>query len=293
MKGTLIYFSPCGSTRKVAELIKSEFVKYNWEIQMLDMTKDNDLFPNGDIEKFINKIEGHDLLLVGGPIYIDHLHYNVLKVLKALQLADGEKYSKDAAVFTTFGKITPGVGSLEAAIELKATGRNTWAAIEVDSEHCVARNIPYHISEGLPGREVETLVSQLVEYLIKIVDLKDKPLKGIAEKLKSRFDDFPKLMDERKVTKSSFPNIEFNYDLCKQCLLCVKKCPVNYLIVKDGYPVTSLIDSCVHCTNCLFYCPTGAVKMDLYDKEPFYRKQLKEQNLQPDGTSISSLILAD
>ncbi len=293
MKVAIIYFSPCGSTRKVANLISDEFSKHNWEIQMLDMTKDKNIFPNGNVDKFLEGIETHDLLLVGGPIYIDQLHYNVLNLIKKLPQADGIKYSKDAAVFTTFGKITSGVGSSQAAIALKLTGRNNWAALEVDSEHCIARNTPYHISTGLPGEEVITLVAELVSYLVKVVSSESRPIDDVESKLVGRFDDFPHLTDEQVVTKSSFPKIKFNYDLCKKCLLCVKKCPVNYLVVKDGYPTVSPIDSCVHCTNCLYYCPTGAVIMDMNYQETFYRKKLKEQKLEPDGPSISKLILAD
>jgi len=293
MKVTIIYFSPSGSTHKVAKLINAEFLKYDWEVQLLDMTKDTDLFPNGNITKFLDKIEVHDLLLVGGPIYIDHLHYNVLDLIKQLPSADGIKYSKEVAIFTTFGKITPGVGAPEATTALKVTGRSVWAALEIDSEHCVARNIPYHIGKKLPGDEILTLVSELVEFLVKVVNSAKKPIKDIEDKLIGRYGMFPHLSDEREVTRLSFPNIEFNYDKCIKCLLCVKKCPVNYLIVKDGYPTISPIDICVHCTNCVYHCPTGAVIMDLANKEGFYRKQLEEQGLEPDGPSISKLILAE
>ncbi|KAF0091725.1 MAG: hypothetical protein FD141_1514 [Fusobacteria bacterium] len=290
MKVVIIYFSPCGSTGKVANFISKDFERLDWEVQLLNMTKDLDLFPNGDFLKFINRIESHDLLLIGGPIYIDHLHYNVLDLITRLPKADDISHSSNAGVFTTFGKITPGVGTAEACKELGKVGRKTWAALEVDSEHCVSRNIDYPISEGLPGDEVLELVKDFVEYLIKVVDDKERPLKDIESKLVSSFAEFPNLADERLVTINSFPDIEFNYDLCEQCYICVDKCPVNYLVIKDGYPTMLPDDICVHCTNCLYYCPNGAVVMDLYDKKSFYMKQLAKQKLEPDGISISRLI---
>ncbi len=290
MKVSIIYFSPCGSTDKVANFLKDEFNSLQWEVQMLNMTKDVDLFPNGDFLKFNNRIEKHDLLLIGGPIYIDHLHYNVLDLIKKLPQADNQIYSSNAGIFTTFGKITPGVGAAEACIELSKVGRNTWAALEVDSEHCISRNIDYPIGENLPGNEVLPLVSDFVKTLINVVTSQDRPLQDIESKLVGSFAEFPDLADERLVTGNSFPSVKFNYDLCEQCYVCVEKCPVNYLVIKDGYPATIEKDICVHCTNCLYYCPNGAVVMDLYNKKPFFIKQLKEQNLEPDGLSISRLI---
>lgn len=171
------------------------------------MTKDIDLFPNGNYLKFINRIEKHDLILIGGLIYIDHLHYNVLDLISKLPQANDRVYSSDAGVFTTFGKITPGVGSLEACKYLGKGGRNTWAALEVDSEHCISRNINLPISEGLPGNEVKGLVKDFVEYLIKVVNSQDKPLQDIESKLVGRFEQFPNLADERLVTSNSSPSI--------------------------------------------------------------------------------------
>lgn len=290
MKVTIIYFSPCGSTDKVANFISKDFERLDWEVQLLNMTKDLDLFPNGDFLKFINRIERHDLLLIGGPIYIDHLHYNVLDLITRLPKADDIDHSSNAGIFTTFGKITPGVGSAEACRSLSESGRNTWAALEVDSEHCISRNINFPISEGLPGNEVKGLVKNFVEYLIKVVNSQDKPLQNIESMLVGSFEQFPHLADERLVTRNSFPSVQFDYDLCVQCYLCVDKCPVNYLVIKDGYPTLLPDDICVHCTNCFYYCPNGAVVMDLYDKKPFYIKQLAEKKLEPNGISISRLI---
>lgn len=291
MKATIIYFSPCGSTDKVARLIKNQFERQEWEVQLLNMTKDSDLFPDRDFKEFFNRIEMHDLLLIGGPIYIDHLHYNVLDLIKALPRTDEHIYSSNAAVFTTFGKITPGVGSLEACMEFEKNGRRVWAALEVDSEHCISRNIDYPISKGLPGNEILPLVGDFVNYLIGIVAGVEKPLEDLKSRLLGRLAEFPHLADERQVTANSFPSVKFNYELCEQCYVCVEKCPVNYLVIKDGYPATLDEDICVHCTNCLYHCPSGAVVMDLYDKKPFYLKQLQEQKLNPDGHSISRLII--
>lgn len=290
MKATIIYFSPCGSTDKVARLIKNQFERQEWEVQLLNMTKDSDLFPDRDFKEFFNRIEMHDLLLIGGPIYIDHLHYNVLDLIKALPRADEHIYSCNAAVFTTFGKITPGVGSLEACLELNKGERSTWAALEVDSEHCISRNIDYPISEGLPGDEILPLVRDFVKYLIDVVRTEVKPLEDIRGSLLGRLTEFPHLVDERVVIANSFPSVSFDYELCGQCYICIEKCPVNYLVLKGGYPEKLEEDICVHCTNCLYHCPSGAVVMDLYDKKPFYLIQLQEQKLEPDGHSISRLI---
>lgn len=291
MKVTIIYFSPCGNTRKVATKIGYKFAGKGWEVQLLEMTRDAELFPSRDFRTFIKKIEGHDLLIVGGPVYIDHLHYNVLDLIRGLPEPDGKFYSKKAGAFTTFGRITPGAGGIEALDTLMESGRTVSALLEVDSEHCISRNIGLAISQGRPGGEIDKLVEEYVAVLTGAAEVNDENCTDLRSGLVEEIEELTGLADEREVVASSFPEVSFDYELCGGCLSCVKVCPVNYLYVKNGLPAKIEEDICIHCTSCLHACPNGAVLMDLWDKAPFYEKRLKDQNLETNGPSRSRLVI--
>lgn len=46
-------------------------------------------------------------------------------------------------------------------------------------------------------------------------------------------------------------------DSCSGCGLCVKKCPVNNIIIEDGKPIWR--GNCINCLACYHYCPHKAI----------------------------------
>jgi len=131
LNACIIYFSPAGTTQKVATEYCRQLERNNFSVQMINMTKDRDLFPKKNYEAFFERIKKHDLILVGGPIYIKHLHYNVYEILANLPFPDNNVWGKFAAVFTTFGKVSPGIGSAEGAKILSERGRTVLSALEI------------------------------------------------------------------------------------------------------------------------------------------------------------------
>ena len=65
----------------------------------------------------------------------------------------------------------------------------------------------------------------------------------------------------------------FANDACMGCGLCVKKCPLNNVELKDKKPVWG--KQCTHCMACISYCPVQAIE---YGKKsagkPRYRCEL-------------------
>ena len=57
--------------------------------------------------------------------------------------------------------------------------------------------------------------------------------------------------------------VEFEYELCKGCDLCVNVCPTDIIFLdKDkinlkGYEVANVVemDKCIGCANCATICP--------------------------------------
>lgn len=57
---------------------------------------------------------------------------------------------------------------------------------------------------------------------------------------------------------------------CVGCGVCVQKCPMNNVRLKNGRPVWG--DSCTHCMACISYCPVEAVEYGAASRgKPRYR----------------------
>ena len=47
-------------------------------------------------------------------------------------------------------------------------------------------------------------------------------------------------------------------DACISCGQCVKRCPMNNILLKEGKPVWG--KECTHCMACICYCPAEAIE---------------------------------
>ena len=55
-----------------------------------------------------------------------------------------------------------------------------------------------------------------------------------------------------------------NNERCVKCGKCVKDCPTNMLVMKDGVPSVrdGKGDGCIRCQHCLAVCPEAALTLD-------------------------------
>lgn len=69
-------------------------------------------------------------------------------------------------------------------------------------------------------------------------------------------------------------HVEFDYDKCKSCLLCVEFCPKEILyqdkdeLNKAGYNVIKVtdMDRCIGCGLCAVMCPDSVIKVEVETK---------------------------
>ena len=47
-------------------------------------------------------------------------------------------------------------------------------------------------------------------------------------------------------------------DACTGCGQCVRRCPTNNIVLREGKPVWS--KDCTHCMACICYCPAEAIE---------------------------------
>lgn len=284
----IVYFSPSGSTKKVAEAYQKEFRLLGSTCQMLPLTRSKEFFENKDASAFWQQLEPCDLLLVGGPIYIKHMQYHLLDLLYEAPFANSNNTKNYAAVFSTFGKVSTGVGLAEVARILSRKGYGIISGLDVDSQHSATRMLEKPVSQGLPGSELDAWIKTSVS---SILDTIQKRKKGSLDLILSQsYDAFPELKDEKAVL-ANYPIVSFDETKCIACGRCVKACPTLDLRLDAGI-VTHREDShCIHCTNCLVVCPEEAVILPLEDRSKFILSLLQKQRLDPSGPSRSKLYL--
>ena len=77
-------------------------------------------------------------------------------------------------------------------------------------------------------------------------------------------------------------------EICVQCGLCAKDCPVNIIDLKTGYPRIGADkeSNCIKCQHCLAICPTAA--LSILGKSPNRSRSIKRDF--PDPYQMETLI---
>jgi len=80
-----------------------------------------------------------------------------------------------------------------------------------------------------------------------------------------RFSFFDKLLiptvDDRD--EITLGEVEFDYEKCSACSLCVQACPADTLLFEDKKPKlkTGQKNECMACGDCVAICPEGAIRL--------------------------------
>lgn len=100
-----------------------------------------------------------------------------------------------------------------------------------------------NVADGRVNRAA-SFISDDKEFPLKKVLLLDRFFSSAVNPI------FYKLIIKAKKFKAS--------DDCISCSLCVKKCPLNNIVLENGRPKWG--DECTHCMACICYCPKEAIE---------------------------------
>jgi ferredoxin len=245
-------------------MIEENLNRNNVQVQLLDITRNGRLFRHKRYGDFLNEnVEAHDVLIVGAPVYAHHVQYNMIDMIKSLPKADG-KWGKLAIPFVTYGGISSGTALYEAARILQKTGRTVVSGMKINAFHVMSRLFSTRHNSGMPGEEARPLIQELTS---RILCLSADTCKDITKQLNyqttnSRIKS-TLIFREKLWQKHFYPNLKYSEALCTGCGACVSVCPVQRLELKDGRVVKggNGLD-CIHCTQCVHTCPTGALDFD-------------------------------
>lgn len=250
-KSIIIYFSPAGTTRKIADLIAKTLNKNFCEIEMVDLA---DRHSNADFHNSKNRLKKGDCLWIGSPVYAGHTVPPIEKFISNLPELKGVF----AVPFVTYGAVTSGIGLYEMGIQLAMRGFSILGAAKILAVHSMlwfSKNPP---GNGHPGRDDEKQIKNLIKSVLKKIS---DPDAGNFINPKILNYQPIKVKEQAKIwhitlLRQNIPPIKLDKEKCTKCSICAEKCPVLNISLN---PWPKIGDNCLLCFNCIRYCEPKAL----------------------------------
>jgi ferredoxin/flavodoxin len=245
----IVFSSPAGSTRRVAEVIGAGFSRRNFETRMLDLGTVHD---HSEILVRIRKAGRQGCLFVGSPVYRDGAVPPVVGFIESLPEIDGAL----AVPYVTWGQACSGLALWQMGDGLVKKGFKIAAAAKVLAAHSMMWRATTPAGKGHPDRtdlgSVEDLVNTLCNRFESgdipnlVLDTLDYQPRERAQQIKKKMDK-PWMIVPKKV----------NTETCTQCGICVEECPAAAVNLN---PYPQFDPNCFDCFNCIRLCPEDAIE---------------------------------
>lgn len=240
-----ISFSPCGSTKKTANLIAEELAKKNnlpFEEALFTLPKDRE-----EVKNFSKD----DLVVISSPTYAGKLPNKIMPDFKEKLKGN----DTPCVAIVTFGNRSFDNSLAELVNILKANGFKIVAAAAIVNEHSFA-----HI--GCLNKE------DVLEFASKInLESEIKEVAGDADApyyVPKKADGEPaKFLPAKPLTDMS---------KCTKCMACARNCPMGSIDMNDPSLVPGI---CIKCHSCVNRCTKNAKYFDNEDLAS-HIKMLKE-----------------
>ena len=252
MQHSVVYFSPAGSTRLVADAIHRRLTEHGQEVVLVDLRTSRRAAT--EQSAFLR----HPCCLwIGSPVYCDHAVPLVTDFIEGLPPASPRSY---AVPFVTWGGVTSGVSLAETAEQLRGKNFMPLAAAKVLAVHSSMWRASQPLAAGHPDQEDLAQIARMVDNVIgnlqraEIAPLDIKVLDYLSPAL--RADAASKSL---AAAKAAMPPLTVDEQRCLQCGDCVARCPVAAISLA---PFPTIADDCVLCLQCVRACPQEAFIFD-------------------------------
>ena len=273
----IVYFSPAGSTRHVAEVIEKQFLVIGAEVSSFDLSEcSSDIALT--ISQQIQASGDKSCLLIGSPVYVSHAVPLVMECIAELK----ENADAFAVPFVTWGGACSGISLYEMGKELINKRLTLLGAAKILALHSLMSQLEEPLGKGHPDADDDRMVEELVDYVNQKLQ-EDNPkgikLSDLAYQTKENHKEMEKV--GLQAAKAHMPERTIDAELCNQCQVCSDVCPAD-AVTFTPYPEFG--DGCVFCFNCLKKCPEQAINADfseiwqrIKDRAVFFSEQLYTQ----------------
>lgn len=245
----VVYCSPAGSTRHVAETISDRVKALSGNVQTLDLGNERDW--SGVLDA-IARAEGGIGLFIGSPVYRDLAVPPVMKFIEQLPVR-----SRSFAVpFVTWGAAASGIALWQMGTALNAKGYRIASAAKVVGVHSLMWASTEPLGKGHPDAEDDRTIRELVQTVC--TRLNDPDFAGIPLDVLD-YQPADRVEEMKAKLSQPFPTIPRIVDesACTKCEICANECPTG-AITMDPFPRFG--DGCIDCFNCIHHCPEAAIE---------------------------------
>ena len=272
MKIIIVYCSPAGSTRQIADVFHDSFIKRNADVVTLDLAKENQRSSALDLIRTTNQ---KMCLFIGSPVYRDVAVPPVMNFIGTLPAVE----SNYAVPFVTWGQACSGVALWQMGGALRQKGFQIAGAAKVVALHSMMWLANDPAGRGHPDEDDRRLIEEMAATLSFRLDSNDIPvlqLEVLDYQLPVR------AAEMKNKIKTPWYIIPKNVSTgtCTQCGICEEECPVHAVIL-DPYP--EFDQKCIDCFNCIRLCPEDAIasSVSMDDIADHIRARVKNINERP------------
>lgn len=283
MNVTVIQFSSSGNTAKVASAIHEILEEDGTaKVQVIDLARDSGFFGGGGAPDFLGRVEPHDVLMVGGPVFAHHLQYHVQDLIRLLPPPDGRTWGRVAIPFVTYGGLSSGIALEEAGQLLRRSGRTVVGGLKVSAAHRMTRAfLDQEFNAGKPNGELRPVVLDLRARLKRLAAGEELPHGRRMLNYRPRLESLAIriIFDEKKWHRERYPRIRIDRSRCTSCGACAKLCPVLHLAQDAAGVVAEQAGrDCIHCLGCAATCPRKAIGLlgELEKGRAFMKKAIAD-----------------
>jgi len=254
MKIALVYISPNKTTEIITAKLCNELRKFS-AIKKVNLGDEK--FHNiDDINTTIFK--DIDIIGFGSPVF----HLRVLKPINVFIKSKAKEIIKvnpsiSAFIYVTYSGGTSGKSLLNAAQDLNNMGYKVLGGFKVVAPHF------WSSFDNFPEKNKVQLLKCFSTELEKRMN--NPPVwKNLKKSLKYQSllvkIIYPLTKITGKIRELELP-IKVDKELCIQCKLCQKECPVVAITVDDFPKIDK--SKCIHCFHCVNICPKNAITSDI------------------------------
>jgi ferredoxin/flavodoxin len=248
MKIIIVYCSPAGSTRQIAEIIEKGYRQRKTRVEMFDLSKRHDRSEASEVIKATNQ---RVCLFIGSPVYRDVAIPPVMNFIDNLPQLE----SSYAVPFVTWGQACSGVALWQMGGVLAKKGFHVIAAAKVVALHSMMWLTKNPAGYGHPDNDDRRKIEALVGRLHSRFDSDDVPVLPLDV---LDYQPAERAAEMKNKINTPWYIIPKNVDseACTQCGICEEECPVD-AVALEPYPEFN--QNCIDCFNCIRLCPENAI----------------------------------